>query len=619
MQSTGTRWRPQSASFLIFLLLLSASFFSVNCSKEPTTAPLHHSADGVSAPVDDPQHQPVDWTGIANVGIVLVNFDGTPSEYEFGTEEADEILGYMFDNTLTIDGLFREMSGGADGFTGEILAIVEIDTPYTVDCATDRFQWNRAAFAAAETLGVDFDPDSLDIVMFVYPEGNDCSGYFNPPVIGGQAFTDNGNPYIDIPEVGIYHYVDSPTTIAHELGHLRGWDHSDRDSYNDYNDFTCVMGDNYDYGSPGGKIPMRQANAIWKYDAGYISSSDVDTVSVLGTHTFYLAPAEAQPGDWPPPGMGETLRHIVQVTASNDEVFWISYRDRDFTDYGDDNSINPLVDRISVHTKSGNSRLEATLAANEYFSEDNVIITAITDGLTGGDYAEVEVLIWDEDDCEEGFTSAMSEDPIYDDGTVTVGTHLTRDLIITNDNPWFCNDGDYSYSVSHDGGTGWSASIPDPGNIAAGATDTTAVSLLYFVQPPAAPADDVITLTVTVSDPVSSQEDEYEFAFYYDTTNPSTPGGLAAQMTDVDEVTLSWSASSDATSGVANYKVQRSEDDGPWTLVGTPTSPGFVDTPVDIIQKLEYRVRSVDNSGNQSAWSSIVQTGCPKCPPPSGS
>jgi chitinase len=88
-----------------------------------------------------------------------------------------------------------------------------------------------------------------------------------------------------------------------------------------------------------------------------------------------------------------------------------------------------------------------------------------------------------------------------------------------------------------------------------------------------------------------------------DTTAPSVPGGLASPSQTSSSVTLSWSASSDNAggSGVAGYDVYRGG-----SIVGSPSTPGFVDNGLAASTAYSYRVRARDNAGNASAQSAAI-------------
>jgi hypothetical protein len=75
-----------------------------------------------------------------------------------------------------------------------------------------------------------------------------------------------------------------------------------------------------------------------------------------------------------------------------------------------------------------------------------------------------------------------------------------------------------------------------------------------------------------------------------DTTPPTPPGNLTATANNATKVTLSWTASADA-SGIASYEVRR---DG--TVIATEPSPGYVDTGLTPGTAYVYEVRAIDGA-----------------------
>ena len=75
-----------------------------------------------------------------------------------------------------------------------------------------------------------------------------------------------------------------------------------------------------------------------------------------------------------------------------------------------------------------------------------------------------------------------------------------------------------------------------------------------------------------------------------DTTPPTSPGTLTATANNPTKVTLSWTASTDA-SGIASYEVRR--DGAP--IANVPT-PGYVDTELTPATNYAYEVRAIDGA-----------------------
>jgi chitodextrinase len=85
-----------------------------------------------------------------------------------------------------------------------------------------------------------------------------------------------------------------------------------------------------------------------------------------------------------------------------------------------------------------------------------------------------------------------------------------------------------------------------------------------------------------------------------DTTPPSIPLGLTAVSKTSSSVSLTWTASTDA-SGIAGYDVYRNGG-----LVGSPVSASYTDTDLSAGTSYSYTVRARDTAGNPSAQSAAL-------------
>jgi chitodextrinase len=85
-----------------------------------------------------------------------------------------------------------------------------------------------------------------------------------------------------------------------------------------------------------------------------------------------------------------------------------------------------------------------------------------------------------------------------------------------------------------------------------------------------------------------------------DTTAPSVPTGLAAPSKTSTSVSLTWTASTDA-SGIAGYDVYRNG-----SLVGSPASVSYTDSGLSAGATYSYTVRARDTAGNVSALSTAL-------------
>lgn len=98
-----------------------------------------------------------------------------------------------------------------------------------------------------------------------------------------------------------------------------------------------------------------------------------------------------------------------------------------------------------------------------------------------------------------------------------------------------------------------------------------------------------------------------------DTTVPTAPQDVTAVADSATQVTVSWSASSDAGSGVAGYRVFRHDSAA---ALATVTATSYVDTAVVAGTTYSYGVRAFDGASpaNESSLSATVQVTTPGMP-----
>jgi hypothetical protein len=95
-----------------------------------------------------------------------------------------------------------------------------------------------------------------------------------------------------------------------------------------------------------------------------------------------------------------------------------------------------------------------------------------------------------------------------------------------------------------------------------------------------------------------------------DSTPPSPDPTLnTPTVISSSQINLSWSASSDPESGIANYELYRCQGTSctPTTLIASPTGTSYNDTPLTANTTYRYRVRAVNGAGLPSGYSGVVQ------------
>ena len=122
--------------------------------------------------------------------------------------------------------------------------------------------------------------------------------------------------------------------------------------------------------------------------------------------------------------------------------------------------------------------------------------------------------------------------------------------------------------------------------------------------PDALASGDVIRYTITYAR--AGQEvvtDEYEVTFQGDTIPPAPPVDLAAESHDDTSVTLSWTAASDADSGLAGYELVVDGGETLTGLTGTTTTVDGLSPRTDYT----FALRAVDAAGNTSTFARTSQ------------
>jgi hypothetical protein len=117
------------------------------------------------------------------------------------------------------------------------------------------------------------------------------------------------------------------------------------------------------------------------------------------------------------------------------------------------------------------------------------------------------------------------------------------------------------------------------------------------------PATSVVTYTATAtasttSAQVTTGNDSDSGSLTVDRVNPTTPTGLTAVRQSETAIQLNWTASTDASSGVAGYRIYRNG-----VLVTTVTGTSFADQGLASSKPYWYWVVAVDNQGNESGQS----------------
>ena len=96
-----------------------------------------------------------------------------------------------------------------------------------------------------------------------------------------------------------------------------------------------------------------------------------------------------------------------------------------------------------------------------------------------------------------------------------------------------------------------------------------------------------------------------------DTRSPSVPTGLTTSVTGCGQVTLRWNAAYDNSGGSGLHGYQLARNGVLTKSIAAPYTYA-IDSGL-AATTYQYKIRSVDNAGNVSAWSSNVNVAVPAC------
>lgn len=301
-------------------------------------APLAHAGDCEVVFPAGPEAVAVVAPGPHRVLVEVLDFADAPVR----CSDADA-ASVMWSGARSVDGLYREITGGALSFYGDVVR-VQIAASVTETGCPSGTTWQAAGDAAARAAG--YDPASYLHVVQVLPDAVKCSW-------AGRAYLGCLNQPCRV----WIRTCSAPDVWAHEIGHNLGMMHAGTAAAPEYGDISDIMG-------TGGN-GWRRINAIHAFDQSWTPAEYANA-----SGTYHLAPLEATSG--------------TRVLRSGD--YYISYR----APLGYDTTLSTNYSlKTSVHAWVGgtspNTLLLAVLRDGESWTGGALTVTQLHHDTAGAD------------------------------------------------------------------------------------------------------------------------------------------------------------------------------------------------------------------------------------------
>ncbi len=498
--------------------------------------------------------------------VILVNITGTTTWTDSHVTTAENV---MYNNTLSVDGIYAEASFDQTGFPashGTVVAPVTIDK--IVGCPVYDYA-NAADAAALSQRGVDVS--NYQHRVYIIPSDSaadsDC-GWLALGVLGSYGSTGTLRSWSTI--------IDA-SAVAHELGHNVGWHHAATDTNN--NGYNASEGTDIEYGDTSDTMGYccteKKFNAVHMDQIGWYDSQPVGTMlTVASAGSYTLVPLGSDP-------VAAPGTQILKVSKPDtNEVYYLSYRQR----IGRDANVpTSYTGGVNIHHASETGRWSyfiQALADGQFFDDP---ANGLTIQQNWHDASGVNITV-SYDSCLPA-NPTVSVAPAAQSVDPTVTGAAVYDVTVTNNDSPGC-DTDTFTLVSDLGTLAANSAQAAPG------ASADAVALTVITEM----VDGDYGINVTASRGASTGAGSATLTV--DSLAPTAPGNPAAVQKKVkgrQSIEVTWTASSDAGSGVAYYEVSR---DG--LVLGTTSSLKFADSSATLDESHIYAVVAMDAVGHGS-------------------
>ncbi len=502
--------------------------------------------------------------------VLMVNLTNATAGYT-----RDQVIGHMYTNTRSVDGLYRDASLGQLGFNPDSDGDSKPDVfgPFAINydnSTCDYYGWATAAETAAQASGIDLSQYRHRV--FVLPNNLPSCSWAGIANVGCGTFC------------RAWIAGQTGMIFTHELGHNLNLAHAGTDPEND-GTINSVYGDYSD--------PMGSSGSNWYlFNAAHIDQMGwyanipgaISTVTAGGNFTLAAIGAD-------PYSVGTTPFILKIAKPNSGDLYYLSYRQP----IGNYNQLSTTYTKgINIHRYKGAGYAATThiktLINGETFTDSTNGIS-VTQLSQGSGYASLQISFG----CA-ATTPTVSATP----STLALrpGEAANFTVSVSNKDITGCGDTTFSLEASANGISG----IFTTPNLTLSPGQTGSSSL----QASSSLADGSYNLTILAKDldgraPHHAIHGQGDVTLIIDSQPPSIPSGLKGSINKQGQVVLSWLASSDEQSGVAEYLVYRDN-----VLIGKASNTGYTDTAVAAGKSYIYAVVAKDRVGNVSPVSSSV-------------
>jgi len=483
-----------------------------------------------------------------------------------------QVAGKMFTDVRSVDGLYREASQQQLSFPADTDGDGKPDVfgPFAINydnSTCDYYSWASAAEQAAQLAGINLSLYRHRV--FVLPTSLPACTWNGIANVGCGTFC------------RAWIAGSSGTIFAHELGHNLNMAHAGTDPEND-STINNVYGDVSDpMGSAGSS--WRMFNAAHMDQMGWYANIPGAVSTVTSNGIFYLAAIGLDPTS------ASGAPFMLKIAKPNTgDLYYLSYRQP----IGNYNQLSTTYTKgINIHRYKGSgygytTHIKTLIDGETYTDSVNGISFSQISQSNG--FATVQVSYG----CAAIVpTASLSPAKIV----MPSGNNANFSINVTNMDNSSC--GNTTFSLSYAGGAVSGSLSASQLTLAPAQTGSSALS----INTQLADGNYPLTLSITDNDgkePNHSTNTQANATLVIDNTPPSTPASTSGTINKQGAIVLSWQASTDTLSGVADYPVYRNNG-----LIGYATSNSYTDSTAVSGVSYEYAIGARDNAGNRSLTS----------------